>query len=272
MWLVDNPVLQEAGGEVTNGSLDDEIVEIWENKMQPHLTESQVRLNQHHLPRTHMATEEITDPRCRQVGSPCLLLPTRASSGSPTIFNLCALCRATVPASGRPDPDDALQVPTHELLGYINKRVMMEGELVKFLRSLFQGLPPHTEQGKELRSAVLHRVIWLIIKGQLTGKKAEEAVNVLLTEVSYNTLRENQPSIELLTLPQCLPDGCHTRRRIHRRCGDHLVGNGKRFGDALHPRATCLTRLRGSPIGRGLLFDFVAKDTCGDRKTTCCWG
>jgi hypothetical protein len=36
-------VLQEDPDEAAEGSLDDEIVEIWENKMQPHMTQSQVR-------------------------------------------------------------------------------------------------------------------------------------------------------------------------------------------------------------------------------------
>jgi hypothetical protein len=74
-------------------------------------------------------------------------------------------------------------VSERELLGYINKRVGMEGDLVQFLKALFQGLLSHTEKGKEVREAVFHRVMWLIIKGQLANKKAEEAVNALLPEV-----------------------------------------------------------------------------------------
>lgn len=59
----------------------------------------------------------------------------------------------------------------------------MDGEVVKFLRSVFRGLPAHTERGKEIRVAVLRRTMWLLIKGQLTNKKAEETVNMLLPEV-----------------------------------------------------------------------------------------
>jgi len=78
-------------------------------------------------------------------------------------------------------------VPEQELLGYINKQVAIEADLQQFMRALFQGLPSHTEKGKTLRAAVLQRLMWLIIKGQLSGKKAEEAVNVMLPEVSVGS-------------------------------------------------------------------------------------
>jgi hypothetical protein len=78
-----------------------------------------------------------------------------------------------------------LKVSERELLGYINKRTAMEGDLVQLLRAIFQGLPSYTDKGKEIRAAVLHRVMWLIVKGKLANKKAEEAVNALLPEVPH---------------------------------------------------------------------------------------
>lgn len=103
-----------------------------------------------------------------------------------------------------------------ELLGYVNKRTEMEGDLVQLLRAIFQGLPSYTDKGKQIRGAVLHRVMWLIIKGRLTNKKAEEAVNALLPEVNglTHTLVEGV-IFALITRGSCCVDGRHCRRRFH---------------------------------------------------------
>lgn len=131
-------ILQEDPDEAAEGSLDDEIVEIWENKMQPHMTQSQVS---------------------------GLSAPSADNQGLVRLANKIQ------------------SVSERELLGYINKRTAMEGDLVQLLRAIFQGLPSYTDKGKQIRGAVLHRVMWLIIKGRLTNKKAEEAVNALLPEM-----------------------------------------------------------------------------------------
>ncbi len=113
-------------------------------------------------------------------------------------------------------PPAFIQVSERELLGYINKRTEMEGDLVQLLRAIFQGLPSYTDKGKHIRGAVLHRVMWLIIKGRLTNKKAEEAVNALLPEVNglAHTLVDGI-TFALTTRDFCYVDGRHCRRRFH---------------------------------------------------------
>ncbi len=79
-------------------------------------------------------------------------------------------------------------MPVREILAYINKRAALDGEVSDFLKAVFHGSSSADKTGKEIRTSIVRRIMWLLIKNKLNGKKASDCVNLLIPEVIPITL------------------------------------------------------------------------------------